>query len=107
MIIIIDSRVESQYAPVHPNTSSHMRICVCACVCVCVCGCVCVCVCVCVCACLCVCCPAPAKVMRTSQFSVGTVFIQDLWDMMCRPACRSLFPNSLSERGTDRERGRE
>lgn len=41
---------------------------------------------------------APGKVIRTSQFSVGTVFIQDLWDMMCLPACSSRFPNSLSEK---------
>lgn len=42
---------------------------------------------------------SPANVMRTSQFSVGTVFIQDLWDMMCLPACSSRFPNNLSEEG--------
>lgn len=45
----------------------------------------------------------PANVMRMSQFSVGTVFIQDLWDMMCLPACSSRFPNNLSER--EREEG--
>lgn len=48
----------------------------------------------------------PANVMRTSQFSVGTVFIQDLWDMMCLPACSSRFPNSLSER-EDRQTDRQ
>lgn len=44
----------------------------------------------------------PANVMRTSQFSVGTVFIQDLCDMMCLPAWSSLFPNNLSAMDRDR-----
>lgn len=45
--------------------------------------------------------------MRTSQFSVGTVFIQDLWDMICLPACSSLFPNNLSERQRQKDRHRD
>lgn len=48
----------------------------------------------------------PGNVIRTSQFSVGTVFIQDLWDMMCLPACSSRFPNNLSEKH-NKERERE
>lgn len=51
---------------------------------------------------------APGNVIRASQFSVGTVFIQDLCDMMCLPACSSRFPNSLSEKhNKQRERERE
>lgn len=38
----------------------------------------------------------PANVMTTSQFSVGTVLIQDLCDVMYLPAWRRRFPKSLS-----------
>lgn len=38
----------------------------------------------------------PGKVINTSQFSVGTVFIHALWDTRYRPTCRSRFPKSLS-----------
>ena len=66
-----------------------------------------------VCVCHCVCeshgrvSTVPAKVMSTSQFSVGTVFIQDFWDIMCLPACNSRFPNNLSGGGRERERERD
>ena len=39
----------------------------------------------------------PGNVIRISQFSVGTIFSQDLRDMMYRLACRRRFPNNLSE----------
>lgn len=46
----------------------------------------------------------PGKVISTSQFSVGTVFIHALWDTRYRPACKSRFPKSLSG-GQDSQTG--
>lgn len=37
----------------------------------------------------------PGKVINTSQFSVGTVFIHALWDTRYRPTCRSRFPGYI------------